>query len=119
MAARKCPLCHAGIPAAWTVARTDGFNCPNCGKLLEVSAGNRGVAVLAGAAAGYLEWRMSRSMTGSLAWALPVATTAVAFGVVAAIVQMLVADLVTRAEEPAPAPVDAGHGGGHGQATHH
>ena len=112
MAARQCPICEAKVPAGWTVAFTDSVDCPSCGKRLEVSYGNRGVAVLAGLAAAMLAWRFSSPGQGMLSFVLPMVYSILAFGVVTPLAQMFIADLVVKEEEPEPAPV-ASHGGGH------
>jgi hypothetical protein len=99
------------------VAYTDGFNCVKCGKRLHVSAGSRGLAVVAGLAAGLFVWRLSWPAGHLLGWVLPAVYSIFAFGVVTALMQMFVADLVVKEEEPEPAPVaahsSAAHGGGH------
>jgi hypothetical protein len=112
-------MCLAAVPAGWTVAFTDGIDCPGCGKRLEVSAANRGVAIVVGLAAGLLAWRASYPSGNLLGWVLPIAYATLAFGVVAALVQMFIADLVVEEEEPEPAPAASPGHGGHGHGRHH
>lgn len=101
MAARKCPLCLTEVPAGLTVAFTDGFACPGCGKRLEVSFATRYLASLAGVAAAILAWRASFTGQGTLGWVLPVAYAVLSYGTISALAQMAIADLVVK-EEPAP-----------------
>lgn len=114
--AAKCPMCSAAIPAAKSVASTNGFHCPKCDAYLAVSAGSRGLAALAGLLAGYLAWRVCGTPAGTYGWALSIFYCVAAFGVVAALVQMMVADYEVTPEETA-APVEAA--GAHGHGGHH
>jgi len=115
--AAKCPMCSEGIPAAKSVASTNGFHCPKCDAYLAVSSGSRGLAAIAGLLAGYLAWRLCGTAAGTYGWALTVFYCVAAFGVVAALAQMLLADYEVTPEEAEPAPAEAA--GTHGHGGHH
>ena len=116
MAARKCPLCLKAVPAGTVVAKSEGMDCPGCGKRLEVSLRSRYLACIAGVAAAVLVWRLSDPGHGELGFAAAVLWTFLAFGGVTPLVLMFIADLRVKAEEPhaeaAPAAAQ-GHGGHH------
>lgn len=113
MAARKCPMCMAKVPAGHTVAYTDGMTCGGCGAKLEISMASRYLATLAGIAAALIAWRLSYPSAKMLGWVLPAVYAIVAYGVVSPIAQMLIADLVVKEEEPETEPAHAGRRGGH------
>lgn len=124
MAVRQCPQCLEKVPAGHAVARTDGIECPGCKAQLEVSAGSRYLATLAGLAAAVLVWRQAGVSAGMLGWLLPMVYVILAFSVVSPLVLMLIADLRIKSAEGMAEPeqigagdgsqsAGTGHGGGH------
>ena len=130
MAVRKCPQCFAVVSAARTLAYSHDLECPGCRAPLEVSAGSRTLATLAGLLASVLVWRLAgapASGHGELGWVLPVVYAFFAFSIVAPLTLMFVADLRLRPAEPTAepehAPIESGQAEvGHGQhraGSHH
>ncbi|HWQ03405.1 MAG TPA: hypothetical protein VNL38_02900 [Candidatus Nitrosotenuis sp.] len=124
MAARKCPNCLSKISAGVAAAFTDGLECPDCQKQLEVSVGSRYLSVCAGIVAGLLAWQMSRAhglwgvtlpgtQGGELAFVLPVVYVFLAFSVVTPLALMLIADLRLKPDAPPAEPLPAGNAHAH------
>jgi len=115
MAVRKCPQCLAVISAGHAVAYSDRLECPGCHAPLEVSAGSRMFATVAGLLAAALVWRLTAPHGGMLGWVLSVVYAFLGYAVVSPLALMLMADLRNRAPEPVyETPQHSpGHGGGH------
>jgi len=116
VAVRMCPQCGKTVPATRVMALSDGFECPHCLTRLEVANGSRMIATVAGLAAAWLVWRVTRDSTNILGFALPVLLSFLAFGIVSPLVLMFVASLRTAAPPMVFEPV-AAHGG-HAQSVH-
>lgn len=114
MAVRQCPRCLQKIPAGHAVAFTDTIECSGCKTPLEVSAGSRYLATLAGLLAAVLAWRLAGSPEGSLGPVLPMVYAFFALSIVAPLALILIADLRIREVTPVPEPVPATGGHGHG-----
>lgn len=109
-------MCLKAVPAGYVVAYSDAMDCPGCGQRLEVSAGSRYLASLAGIAAALLVWRMSEASQGMMGFVTAVLYAFLGFSIVAPVVLMLIADLRVKSEESGveAAPVAPhGHGSGH------
>jgi len=113
MAIRICPVCSGVVPAGSAVAYSDGLDCPHCKARLEVSSFSRMLPSAAGLAAGWLVWQITKNMSGTLDWALPVLYAILAFGMVTPLALMFTAKLRPA---PVPPPVAATPPAGH---SHH
>src|SRR5579863_9677688 len=116
MAARVCPHCSHVVPAALTVALSDGLDCPNCHTHLEVATGSRMIAVTVALAAAWLVYRVTRDSNGILGFVLPELYAILTFGVISPLILMFTAGLrLAPVAAVAPDPT-AGHG--HAPAHH-
>src|SRR5712692_10185037 len=106
MAVRRCPQCLTVVPSGHAVAYSDAIECPGCKAQLEVSAGSRWIATVAGLAAAVLVWRLTRTSAGTLGWVLPVVYAFLALSAVSALALMFIADLRLK---PAQSVAEPGH----------
>jgi hypothetical protein len=112
MAARQCPQCQQKVPAGWVAAYSDGFPCPRCNTLLEVSAATRYLAITAGVAGGAVAaWLTVPALSDNFPrWVMPLLASFLVFSAVSSLVTMLIGDLVVQKEpEPAPVAIEASH----------
>lgn len=116
MAIRICPHCGNSVPATLVMALSDGMECPHCQTRLQVAAGSRMVATVAGLAVAWLVWRVTRDSANILGFALPVLFAILAFGIVSPLVLAFTAGLRIAPPPQVFEPV-AAHGT-HGQGVH-
>lgn len=115
MAVRKCPQCLTTLPAGYSVAYTDGMDCPGCNERLEVSGASRMMATLGGLLAGALVWRLAAPAQGDFGWVLPMVYSIFTWAAVTPLMLMSFADLRVCEREPEPEPAhSSGHGAGRG-----
>jgi hypothetical protein len=120
MANRICPICFGKVPRSRVVAHSYGFDCPQCGRALELSRPSRLLASLIGLLGAWLVFSWTtRAMAGTQDlrdWLLPVIASILTFGIVTPLFLMLNADLVVKpdaAGEPLAEPVQGHTSGGH------
>ncbi|MGH9774423.1 MAG: hypothetical protein ACRD50_05685 [Candidatus Acidiferrales bacterium] len=115
MAARKCPMCFAVVPAGKVLAFSNDLECPGCARPLKIARASRHIAIFVGLVAGVFVWRFTRADSGALGWVLPIVYAYLAMSVVATLILIVTADLRLKsldagyAPAPSSAPPTAAH----------
>jgi hypothetical protein len=113
VANRICPVCGKEVPAALSVAYSNGLDCPHCHSRLDVVEGSRMLPIWGGLAAALLAYELTKSSQGILNFVLPELYAILAFGFVTPLLMMFTAKMEPAPPPPAAVPASAAPSHGH------